>query len=893
MKLLAYLRSLTDALFHRSRVQGEIEEELRSHIECRADDLERSGLPRAEAERRARIEFGGYQRSREECREAMGGHLVETIVQDMRIGLRMLRKSPGFTAVAVITLALGIGGNTAIFSIVNGVLLNPLPFPEPDRLVALGESKPHFENGSISYPNFIDWQKENRTFSSMALSRGYGFSLTGRGDAEQVNAEFVSADYFPLLGVNPMLGRTFTLAEEQAGAGPVAMISEGLWRRKFDGAPDVLGRNVTLDGRDYVIVGVIPAGFHLSLPSFREADVYAPIRQWKNSLLMNRGAGLAFHGIGRLKPGVTVEQARADMDVVTRNLAVSFPDVDRGIGANIVPLKEQMVGDVRPFLLVLLAAVGFVLLIACVNVASLLLARSATRRREFAVRVALGASRRRVIRQLLTESVLLGIAAGGIGLLLAMWGTHAALKLLPAALPRAEEIGLDFRVLAFTMAISLLVGTVFGLVPALRSSQADPHTALKDGGRGVSGNHHRALSTFVVVEMSVALVLLIGAGLMVRSLARLWSVDPGFNPRNVITFSLSLPSSMMNAPPDRIRAAFREVDDKLVSSPNIKAVSQTWGALPMSGDDEQLFWLDGQPKPANENDMNWAVDYIVEPDYLKVMETPLKRGRFFTSQDKDHSPPVVVIDEVFAHQYFPDQDPVGKRIVLNNSGKTLEIVGVAAHVKQWGLDLDDDTHSVRAQFYLPAMQTPDDFVVLVPSGSVVVARYEGSAAAALDSIRHASRQMSVEQVIYGDQTMENVISASMATRRFAMILLGAFAALALVLASVGIYGVIAYMVGQRTQEIGVRMALGAQRKDVLRLVLWQGTRLALLGVVIGLGVAVLLTRLMTQLLYGVSATDPITFVGLAIVLTAIAVAACCIPARRAMRVDPVVALRYE
>jgi len=608
----------------------------------------------------------------------MGGHLVETIVQDVRVGLRMLRKSPGFAAAAILTLALGIGVNTVIFSIVNGVLLNPLPFPQPDRLVTLHESKPNFAQGSISYPNFLDWQKDNRAFSAMALARRYAFSLTGRGDAEQVNAEFVSADFFSLLGVNPVFGRTFTLEEEQAGAGPVALISEGLWRRKFDAAPNVLGQTITLDGRNYTIVGVIPASFHLRLPSFHEQDVYAPIRQWNNPLLMNRGAGLGFHGIARLKPGVTLEQARADMDEVTRNLAADFPDTDQGASASIVPLKEQIVGDVRQILVVLLGAVGFVLLIACVNVASLMLARSAGRSREFAVRTALGASRGRVIRQLLTESLLLGIAAGGIGLFLAIWGTRAALKFLPATLPRAEEIGLDFHVLAFTMAISLLVGTLFGLAPALRASQSNPHTALKEGGRGSSGTQHRALNTLVVVEMAVALVLLIGAGLMVRSLIRLWSVDPGFNPGNVLTFGLSLPPTMMNASPDRIRAAFREVDNKLASTPNIKAVSQTWGALPMSVDDEQLFWLDGQPRPTNQNDMNWAVDYIVEPDYLRVMETPLKRGRFFTSQDNEHSPLVAVIDEVFAHKYFPGQNPIGKRITLNNSGKTMEIVGVVA-----------------------------------------------------------------------------------------------------------------------------------------------------------------------------------------------------------------------
>ncbi len=524
-------------LFRKEQGSREFAEEMESHILAHVDDNLRLGMSAEEARRQALIKLGGMQQVKENYQQRRSQPVLETLWSDIRFGLRMLRKNPGFTAVALTTLALGIGGNTAIFSIVNGVLLNPLPFPQPDRLVALNESKPNFEQGSISYPNFLDWQRDNRTFSSMAVARRYAFSLTGKGEAEQVKAEFVTADFFPLLGVNPILGRTFTQSEELPGAGPVALISEGLWRRKFDAAKDVLGKSVTLDGKDYTIVGVVPARFHLLTPSFHEQDVYAPIRQWNNSLLMKRDAGLGIHGFGRLKPGVTIAQARADMDEVTRNLAAAFPDADRGISASLLPLKEQMIGEVRPFLLVLLVAVGFVLLIVCVNVASLLMARSSARNREFAVRIALGASRNRVIRQLLTESVLLGAAGGGIGLLLAAWGTQAALKLLPRALPRAEEIGMDFRVLAFTMIVSLLAGTLFGLAPALKTSQANPHTALKDAGRGTSGKH-RAQSIFVVVEMAIALVLLIGAGLMVRSLTRLWSVDPGFNPHNVLSFGL-------------------------------------------------------------------------------------------------------------------------------------------------------------------------------------------------------------------------------------------------------------------------------------------------------------------------------------------------------------------
>jgi predicted permease len=878
-------------LFRNAQQRLEFTAEIESHLLAHIEDNLRLGMNAEEARRQALIKLGGMQQVKESYQQRSSLPLVETVWTDLRFAARTLRKNVGFTVVAVATLALGIGGNTAIFSIVNGVLLNPLPFPQPDRLVTLHESKPNFEEGSISYPNFLDWQRDNRTFTAMAAFRRYAFSLTGRGEAEQVKAEFVTADFFPLLGVNPILGRTFTQSEEQPGAGPVALISEGLWRRKFDAAADVLGKSITLDGKDFTIVGVIPAGFRLLTPSFHEQDVYAPIRQWANPLLMKRSAGLGIHGIGRLKAGVTIAQARADMDQVTKNLASSFPDADHGISASILPLKEQMVGDARPYLLVLLAAVGFVLLIVCVNVASLQMARSSARSREFAVRIALGASRRRVIRQVLTECILLGLVGGGAGLLLAAWCMHVAVGLLPDAIPRAAEIGIDLRVLTFTVIVSLLAGILFGLAPALKTSQFDPHTALKDGGRSASGKHP-AQSIFVVVEMAVALVLLIGAGLMVRSLMRLWTVDPGLNPRNVLSFGLNLPPSMMNASPDKIRAAFREIDDRLASSPGVKAVSQTWGAIPMGADDEQLFWLDGQPKPANENDMNWAVDYIVQPGYLKVMGVPLKRGRFFTSKDDEHSPPVAVIDEVFARKHFPGQDPVGKRVVLNNTGGILEIVGVVGHVKQWGLDLDD-THSLRAQLYLPCMQMPDNFVAMAPSGSSVMLRYEGSLSAVLDSIRRTNREISSQQAIYGVQTMQSLISDSLASRQFAMILLGAFAILALVLASVGIYGVIAYIVGQRTQEIGIRMALGAQRNDVLRLVVWQGARLALIGVGVGIAGALALTRLMAKLLYGVSATDPLTFAGLALVLTLVAIAACCLPARRAMSVDPVVALRYE
>jgi len=816
-----------------------------------------------------------------------------TVLQDLKYGLRMLAKNPGFTAVAVLTLALGIGANTAIFSVVNGVLLNPLPYPEPNQLVTLHESKPNFPYGSISYLNFRDWQKENHTFSSIAVARGYGFTLTGAGEPERVRAEFVSSDFFPLLGVKPLIGRTFAPGEDEIGAAPIALVSAGFWKRKFGSAREILGKALILDGRSYTIVGVIPSSFDLLLKSFSPKEVYIPIGQWDHHGLKFRGAGLGIHGIGRLKPGVTLQQARADMDGVTRNLAVAYPDADKGISAGILPLREDMVGDIQPFLLVLLGAVGFVLLIACVNVANLLLARSAGRRREFAVRVALGASPQRVIRQLLTESVLLALAGGGLGTVLAAWGTQAALKILPAALPRAPEIGIDAHVLVFTAVASVLAGILFGLAPALKISKPNLQETLKEAGRGTSGAHHRTQGVFVVIEMATALVLLIGAGLMTRTLARLWGVNPGFDPHNVLTFELSLPPAMKKASPDAIRAAYREFDAKLGSTPGVQAVSLSWGAIPMDTEDDEQFWIEGQPKPSNENEMNWALEYTVEPDYLRVMRIPLERGRFFTPQDNERSPAVAVIDDVLARKYFPNQNPIGKRINLHDyDDQPAEIVGVVGHVKQWGLD-SDDTQSLRAQLYHPFMQLPGDALALSPLGMGVLVRSEGAATSLFTSLRHTNELMNKEQVIYSAQTMNEVIAGSLATRQFSMILLGSFALLALVLASVGIYGVLAYLVGQRTHEIGIRLALGASRYDVLRLVVGQGAKMALLGVALGLAAAMGLTRLMSDLLYGVSATDPLTFTAVAILLILVALVACYIPARRATKVDPMVALRYE
>jgi predicted permease len=667
------------------------------------------------------------------------------------------------------------------------------------------------------------------------------------------------------------------------------MITAGLWKRRLGSASDVIGKSLTLDGKAYTIIGVVPTNFDL-LGTMRSRELFVPVGQWSNPLLMNRAAGLGFHGIGRLKPGVTVAEARADLERVTRNLAETYPDSDKGIGAALIPLRERVLGQAEPFLLLLFGAVGFVLLIACVNVANLLMARSTGRAHEFAIRTALGAGRGRILRQLLTESVLLSAIGGGLGVSLAALATRAALRVLPETLPRAAEVGIDARVLAFAAGISLLAGVCFGLLPALKISKSGAPTALKEGGRGNIGTRHRLQRALVAAEMALALILLVGAGLMIRTLAALWNVNPGFEPKNVLTFGFALPSTMIQANVDSVRAALREVHDKFATTPGVQAVSFSWGAVPLSSDDEWLFWIDGQPKPENDNDMNWALNYVVEPDYLRVMGIPLKSGRFFTSQDDERGQKVAVIDQALADKFFPGSDPVGKRLHLN-TGQLVEIVGVVGHVKQWSLDADQK-ESLQAQLYTPFMQLPDKAMAQSASGIGVLVRSQNSASV-FESLRRASTEMSSQQVVFGAQSMKEIIANSLSDRRFSMILLGIFAGVALVLASVGIYGVISYVVGQRTQEIGVRIAMGAQRSEVVRLVLRQGLAMAALGAGIGLAAALPLTRFMQSLLFAISAADPLTYFSVVALLLGVSIAACWIPAHRAARMNPVDALRYE
>ncbi len=816
---------------------------------------------------------------------------LHTVLQDLRYAIRMLAKSPNFTAVAILTLALGIGANTALFSVINGILLTPLPFPEPDRLVSLYTNRLHFERASISYPNFLDWQRDNQSFTSMAAFRPDDFRLTGSGEAEHLRGEMVSADFFSTLGVRPLMGRWFTRDEDRLGGAPVVIISSGLWKRKFASAENIVNGRITLNGVDYTIVGVLPSSFHLQLANFSDrSEVFVPIGQWTDPVFLDRSSGMGTKAIARLKPGVTLQQARLDMDGIAGRLAQAYPVQDKDSGITTMSMKESMVRDIRPFLLVLMGAVAFVLLIACVNVANLSLARSLGRSKEFAIRSALGAGMSRVVRQLLTESILLATAGGALGLFLAVWATQAALTLISDSLPRTQDITLDSRVLLFTILISVLSGVLSGLAPALRMMRSDVQETLKQGGRGIVAGRHRAQSVFVAIELAMAVVLLIGAGLMLRTMSRLWNVSPGFDPTHVLTFNVGMPPAMDKSSANAIRESMLELHRRIAAVPGVQSVSMLRGAQPMISDSEDPFWIAGRPKPQNIGDLYWSLWSEVEPDYFKVMGIPLLRGRFFNAQDTASSSKVAVVDEYFANKFFPGQDPIGKYFADEYLGPT-QIVGLVGHVKQWGLD---DKAAIREEFYIPFQQIPDKYLSRATRNTTVVARVSGDPLAFSDTIRREIQELNSDNVMYTPMSMEDVVyNQSIGAQRFSMTLLGVFAAVALLLAGVGIYGVLSYIVGQRTREIGIRIALGARRAHVLRWVMAAGARMALIGVAVGIAAALGLTRLMASLLYGVSALDPLTFASVAVMLLVVALAACYIPAWRAMRVDPIVVMREE
>ncbi len=810
------------------------------------------------------------------------------LVEDARYAMRLLVKSPVFAAVAVLTLALGIGANTALFSVVNGVLLNPLPYSRSQRLVAMYEKNSGMEKAPISYLNFLDWERQSKSFASMAIYRHEDYNLTGTTQAERLNGFMISARFFSTLRVHPAHGRDFNAEDDRLGAAPVAILSDGFWHRRFGGSMEILGKPMALNGTDYTVVGILPAEF-----SFYglDRDVYVPIGQWTDSNFWDRRVDISAHAVGRLKDGVTLAQAQAEMDGIAHHLAAAYPEADKDVGITLLPMKEDIVGDVQPLLVVLLAAVGFLLLLSCANVASLLLARAMGRAGEFAVRSALGASRARIVRQLLTESTVLAGLGAVLGLALAWLGTQAVIASLPGTLPRAKEVSLDGRVLLFTVTASLAAGIVFGLAPAVRASRANLQQTLRQAGRGASGARHRLQGIFVASEVAMALVLLVGAGLMLRSLAALWKVNPGYDPNHAVTFSVSLPSNAKTTPAET-RARLRRFDAAMRAIPGVEAVSVTLGSRPMIHDSELPFWIEGRPKPATNNDMPQALFYLVESGFQKAMGIQLERGRFVSEEDNENAPVVVDVDDIFARTHFPHQDPIGQHIHIVGFDVEAEIVGVVGHVRQWGPG-NDPKSAIEAQFYYPFMQLPPKLMALVADGVAVVLRTQDDPRAIMGPVQRAVADLEPGEIIYAVDTMHGVLDKALTARRLSMMLLAFFAVVALGLSCVGIYGVISYLVGERTREIGVRMALGAQRADVLRLILGQGARMALAGVMVGIVLSLGLTRLMSAQLYGVTPHDPLTFGVVGVILVVVALAACWLPARRAASVDPMECLRAE
>jgi predicted permease len=813
---------------------------------------------------------------------------VTRVLQDVRFAFRMLRKSPAFSATVVVTLALGIGANTALFSVVNSVLINALPYPHSNQLVALYESKPGLAQGPISYLNFQDWQRAAQGFSSMAIYRHEDYNLMSSGQAERVNGLMVSSAFFTTLGVNPYLGRDFIAEDDHIGAAPVVMLSDAFWHRHFGGSPAVVGSSLDLGGVTYTIIGIVPAGFNFY---DIDRDVFTPIGQLNEASFLDRRVDLSSHAIGRLKADVTLAQARAEMDSIAQHLALAYPEANKNVGVAVVSMKRDLIGNAKSLLLLLLGAVAFLLLIACGNVAGLLLVRSIRRSGEFAVRTALGASSGRIISQLLTESLMLACFGGIAGLLIAFLGTKAALRFLPAVLPRSGEVSLDVRVLLFTLGISLLGGLAFGLAPALQLARVDLQQVLRQTTRGAGGGRRQLQSLVVAAQVALSIVLLVGTGLMLRSFAALLRVDPGYDPEHAITFSLSLPPHP-KATDEETRARLRHFDAQLRAIPGVDAASITLGSRPLIHDSELPFWIDGQPKPASMNEMPQSMFYLVEDGFQRAMGITLKRGRFVTAQDRENAPTVIDIDDVFARIYFGNQNPVGKHIHIAGFDVEAEIVGVVGHVRQWGPG-NDAKDAIEAQFYYPFMQLPPKMIPLVADGVAVVLRTHDDPTTAVVAVRRAVSELDPGAVVYAVETMDGVVSKSLAPRRLSLVLLGSFALLALALSCMGLYGVLSYLADIRTREIGVRMALGADRSDVLLLILKQGASMALTGVLIGFALALSLTSLVSSQLFGVTPYDPLTFASVGALLVGVALLACYIPAKRAARVDPVVALRYE
>jgi len=897
----------------------EIVEEQALHLEAAYEDALADGLSEAEAEALA---LRSYDWRLLECElsraeqplasrtlqpsleliERKGGMRMESFIQDLRFGARMLMKRPGFTLIAALTLALGIGANTAIFSLVNAVLLKPLPYDEPDRLVWLSEYTANFGDVTISYPDFADWRAQNRVFEKIGVFNQEDFNLTGGGEAERLRAAQMSADLFDALRVRAALGRVYTNDEDKPGANPVVVLSHGLWRRRFGGAPDIIGRALTLNDRSYTVIGVMPQGF--AFPA--RVEMWVPVGPLSNQEMWKlRDTHPGLYAVARLKPGVTLEQARADMKNITTALEKQYPDSNQGSSAMVKPVLENYVSDIRRTLYVLFGAVSFVLLIACANVASLELARAAARQKEMAVRNALGASRRRIVRQLLTESVLLASLGGALGWLIARWGVTAILAISPeGAIPRVAEIHLDKSVMLFTAAVSILTGVVFGLAPALQSSRPDAQEALKETARSATARRGWLRSGMVVAEIALTLVLLVGAGLLIRSFYRLQQVSPGFATESALRFKVSLPEQKYpNTELDKRFNFFNQIKEKIEALPGVQSVGLSSG-LPLGNNGWQtIFTLVGRPDPPLSETPSMEV-CVADIGYFETLRIPLVRGRFFNQQDnRSHLGSedlkgkatiqqlmaglrTIIIDEEFARRHFPGEDPIGKQIRLGRSSDPwaalMTIVGVVGRVKMEGLRNNSD----KVQGYFPFRQLPDRSMIFTVRTRLAPEHL-------ISSVRRQVQEVDPNQPIFDVSTLEETRAESIAPERLNLTLLSVFAAVALVLALVGIYGVVSWSVTQRTRELGVRMALGAQTGDVLLLILRQGIKLVGFGVGLGLAGALALTRLMEALLFEVSATDPATFFSIALLLVSVALLACFVPARRATKVDPLTALRHE
>jgi putative ABC transport system permease protein len=828
---------------------------------------------------------------------------MENMLQDIRYGFRTLGRAPGFTTVVVIVLALGIGANTAIFTVVNAVLLRSLPYPDSDQLVMLWETNPRFQIGIDTLPvtagDFVDWKEQNDVFEHVSAFGARRFNLTGGGEPEQIGGVSVSANFFRLMGLEPTssaqpsgamhAGRAFRDEDEKPGASRVVVISYALWQRRFGGQLDVIGKTLTLDGESYTVIGVAPERFQFprarEMPYFvgaaTQTDLWKPMTL-SDDFINKKRSDHQLCVIARLKPGVTSERAQTVMTAIAGRLEESLPDSNQGVGSRVVPLAEQVTGNVKPALLVLMSAVALVLLIACANIANLMLARASARQKEFAIRTALGASRGRIVRQLLTEALLLSLTSALLGTLLSLWGVKAMLSLFGENLPRVHEISVDVRVLGFTVAIALLTSVLFGLTPALQASKLNINESLKEGSRGVSGGarHNRVRSALVVAEVALSLVLLIGAGLMIKSLAGLLNVDPGFKSDNTLTMRIALPGSKYPTANRQI-AFFQEVVHRVEALAGVQSAGLISSAPLSGGVYAGGFSIEGR---TTDDDSLAADRRMISPEYFNAMGIPLIKGRYFTERDEQTSTGVAIVSESWARRFLPDEDPIAKRIKLggrDSSRPWLSIVGIAGDVRDTAVESD-----AKPCVYLPYPQFPS-------STMSVVVRAGFDPRPLIPAIRDEVWAIDKDQPVTDIKTMDQYVADSVSPRRLNALLLGGFASLALVLASVGIYGVMAYSVTQRVHEIGIRMALGAQKADVLRLVIGQGLTLTLIGMAIGSSAAVALMRTMKSMLFGVSATDPLTYSGVVVLLGGVALLACWLPARRAAKVDPMVALRCE